>query len=197
MKAIFLAIVALLLPVSVMVAPSVAGASPATVSSTTHSAIHQDPNEASTVTATFLRENGWRSVSRVAAGPTALVSPSGHSILLEPSPPPPATPCCGGGGGFSYPPSSEYYVENQWIAPNGLNVMYRKGTYDSTTDTGFGMTKVINKHNLFRQDLMGYTVAHGAISRQSNGRWTFTQRFISQYGRYITIFIVATPAVLV
>ena len=63
-KAIFLAIVALLLPVSVMVAPSVAGASPATVSSTTHSEIQQAPHAAPTVTARSLRQNGWRSASR-------------------------------------------------------------------------------------------------------------------------------------
>jgi len=186
MRRIIIAIVAFVLPVSVMATPSVASASPVTMSSTTRSEIQQAAHAASTFAATFLRENGRRSASRLAAGPAALVSPPSHSVLLEPSPPPPTiTPCCGGGGGFSYPSSSDYYVENQWIAPNGLNVMYRKGYYNSAKDKGFSLTKVIDKHNLFRQDLMGYTVAQRAISRQPNRRWQFTQRFISQYGKDI------------
>lgn len=75
----------------------------------------------------------------------------------------PSVVCCGGGGGFEYGPSSEYYVEREYIDSDDRIVPYRQGNSD------FGMIHVENEHHIYNPEAIELTVSRGLRKPYSSG----------------------------
>lgn len=102
-----------------------------------------------------------------------------------------------GGGGYSYPPSSEYYVYQNYVGSNGQDVPYRKG------NSGFGLIHVINRHDT-ATSIIQATVEHGQWKPEGNGSkmWLYLAWFYNPNlpagspGWAVTIRVVDNPVTI-
>lgn len=98
-----------------------------------------------------------------------------------------------GGGGYSYPPSSPYYVYQNYAGSNGVDVPYRQGT------SSWGLIHVIDGHDTATA-IVGATVEDGQwqLEQPSNpgGAWLYYAWFYNPQlptydaARYVTIKVI-------